>query len=219
MSAAVPASALISVSKACEEYLPTGVSLIDQSFRGLPRGAVTELTGGRSSGKTSLLYSILAQATSRLEYCAVIDSHDAFDPASAVRYGVDLNRLVWVRCHRDAGPAIKATDLILHGGGFGVVCLDLSGVSAKILNRIPISYWWRFRRAVENTPTVFIILGAQANAKSCASCWLDFQPRKVLWSGRKPFRLLRGLEAEVVFRKVTRPRSGVSHVRMFASAW
>jgi hypothetical protein len=201
MPAAVLASALVSVSKARQEYLPTGILLIDQSLMGLPRGSITELTGRRSSGKTSLVLSALAEATARSECCAVIDTHDAFDPASAARCRVDPGRLVWVRCNGDAKAALKATDLILHGGGFGVVCLDLSDVPPKVLNRIPISYWWRFRRAIEKTPTVFLVLGAQANVKSCASCWLDFRTRKVKWSGRKPFRLLRGLEAEVVLRK------------------
>lgn len=211
MSSAVPASALIALPKTREEYLPTGLPLIDEQLIGVPRGAVTEVTGAQSSGKTSLLHSILAQAAGGGECVAVIDTQDAFDPASAARCGADLGRLVWVRCRGDAGIAMRAADLILHGGGFGVVCLDLSGVPPRVLNRIPISWWWRFRRAVEKTPAVFLIVGEQSNARSCASCWLDFRPVKVRWSGKKPYRLLRGLETEVVVRKP----AGRGHVCLF----
>ncbi len=117
----------------------------DEALIGLSRGAITELTGDRSSGKTSFLCSVLAQATARSECCAVIDTHDAFDPASAACHGVDLARVVWVRCGGRVETAMKAADLILHGGGFGVVCLDLSEVPAGVLQRIPIPWWWRFR--------------------------------------------------------------------------
>jgi len=180
--------------------------LIDETLKGFPRGAITELTGSRSSGRTSLLFSTLAGATARSECCAVIDTRDAFHPASAGRCGVDLRRLVWVRCQGKADVALKAADLILHGGGFGVVCLDLSDVPPRVLNRIPISYWYRFRRAIEKTPTVFLILAKEPNAKSCASCWIEFRKARLWWSGREPSRLLQGLEAGVVLRK---PAPGV----------
>jgi len=105
---------------------------------------------------------------------------------------------------------MKAADLIVHGGGFGMVCLDLSEVPLRALQRIPLSWWWRFRRAVEKTPAVFLVLGERPSAKACSSCWLEFRPAKVHWSGRKPFRLLRGLEAEIVVRKPT----SFNHVRL-----
>ena len=51
----------------------------------LPRGGLTEIYGPASSGRTSLLVSILAEATARQEICALVDAEDAFDPASAAR--------------------------------------------------------------------------------------------------------------------------------------
>jgi len=210
MSAPAPASVLLTRPKIREEYLPTGFLFLDELLIGLPRGAVTELTGPRASGKTSLLHSVLAQSTGQEECCAVIDPGSAFDPASATRSGVELSRLVWVRCGGNVEAAMKAADLIVHGGGFGVVCLDLSEVPSWGLQRIPISWWWRFRRAVENTPAVFLVLGEQPSAKSCSSCWLEFGPSKVHWSGRKPFQLLRELETEIVVRKP----AGFGHVRL-----
>ena len=50
---------------------------------GLPEGAVTEISGARSSGRTTLLQASLAAATGLGELCAVVDGSDAFDPASA----------------------------------------------------------------------------------------------------------------------------------------
>ena len=52
------------------ELLPTGIGEVDARAGGLPRGALTEICGPASSGRTSLLLSILAQATAREEFCA-----------------------------------------------------------------------------------------------------------------------------------------------------
>src|SRR5215471_17045876 len=79
------------------ELLPSGISQID-----LPRGCLTEITGPASSGRTSLLLSILAKATSREEICALIDADDAFSPHAAAESGVELSRLLWVRCGHNA---------------------------------------------------------------------------------------------------------------------
>ncbi len=202
MPSAVRASLLSpACTKACQEFLPTGILLLDQALNGLPRGAVTELTGAASCGKTTLLLAVLAQATARGEFVAVVDTQDAFDPASAARCGVDLDRLVWIRCGGRAELAMKATDLLVHGGGFGVVGLDLAGVSLRTLHRIPLSWWWRFRRAVANTPTILVILSEQAQATSCASCWMEFQPATARWCGKNPFRLLRALDSKILVRK------------------
>jgi hypothetical protein len=198
----VPASLLSpACKKARQEFLPTGILLLDQALNGLPRGAVTQLTGSACCGKTTLLLAVLAQATARGEFVAVVDTQDTFDPASAAGCGVDLDRLVWIRCEGRAELALKATDLLIHGGGFGVVGLDLAGVSLRTLHRIPLSWWWRFRRAVENTPMILVILSEQAQATSCASCWMEFRPATPRWSGKKPFRLLRALDSEILVRK------------------
>src|ERR1035438_10578834 len=79
------------------EMLPSGIREVDEATGGLPRGCLTEIVGPASSGRTSLLLSILAQATAREEICALVDAEDAFDPASAAAAGVRLERLIWVR--------------------------------------------------------------------------------------------------------------------------
>src|SRR4051794_40997055 len=80
------------------ETVPTGIAEIDAATGGLPRGALTEIVGPASSGRTSLLHSILARAAARDEVCALVDAEDAFCPHDAASSGAALDRLLWVRC-------------------------------------------------------------------------------------------------------------------------
>jgi len=167
----------------------------------LPKGAISEIFGCVSSGKTLVLQELLASASARGEFCAVVDSRDAFDPLSASRAGVDLRRLLWVRASHRANHkidrAFKAADLILHAGGFGVVVLDLCDVPLRDLNSIPLSYWYRFRLAVENTPTSLIVTGDQPLVKSCARVQLEVKRERLLWRGP----VFEGIDFEIVPRK------------------
>src|SRR5215472_16055445 len=113
------------VSKRVCASVPSGIDALDAKIGGLPRGAVTEIFGLPSSGKTSMLLSILAATTARDEVCALVDGNDAFSPESGAKAGIDLKRLLWTRCH-NVDHTIKVTDLLLQSGGFGVVALDIS---------------------------------------------------------------------------------------------
>jgi hypothetical protein len=119
---------------------------------------------------------------------------------------VDFLRLLWVRSNHNLEAALKAADLILHAGGFGLVCLDLAGFSPRLVSRIPISYWHRYRRAIENTPTVFLVLAGQPLARNCASVWLRFERPQPVFSGRRGGRLFRGFRVRSVIEKPERPR-------------
>ena len=285
------------------ELQPSGVSELDEVLGGgFPRGSLVELCGPASSGRTSLAFSLLAQATERQEACAFVDVSDSLDPVSLAAAGVELPRLLWIRCgedqvrdlnassyfapankethenrglnsadkkpmrmhgwrhpresmrgvdkaipslvgkqavsaesaqihivarcageqvERDREPprrgiraqrplpslpkfdpppprqtqrgrsttpwkrleqALKTTDLLLHGGGWGVVVFDLGGVSWIDARRIETSIWFRFRRAIENTPTILLLLGEESFAKSCASLVLRCQRQTEHWS-------------------------------------
>jgi recombination protein RecA len=187
------------------ECLPTGLDSLDGITGGFPRGAISEILGPESSGRTTLVHSLLAAATSRGEICAFVDTDDSFDPVSAATSGVALSQLVWIRCGHNAGHALKAADHLLHAGGFGVVVLDLCQVSPRIFNRIPISYWYRFRLAIENTPTILALAEKEASAKSCAALILALERKKTLWTGAPGFSLLRGVAIEAASRKPVRP--------------
>ena len=238
------------------ETLPSGIPQID-----LPRGCLTEIVGPASSGRTSLLLSLLAQATARQEACALMDASDAFDPESAIAVGIDLKRLLWVRCRvpglrvpspgvpgpgearagvamatkrkHDPGShveqALKTADLLLQSGGFGVVVLDLSDVPPAIARRVPLTSWFRFRRAVENTPTVLLALEQQAYAKAAASLVLGLTRRNCHWkaiadrAGPSHARLLGEIEigAEVLRSQIAikkSPASAHAHY-VLPSAW
>jgi len=286
------------------EVQSSGVTELDALLGGgFPRGSLVELCGPASSGRTSLAFSLLAQATERQEACAFVDVSDSLDPVSLAAAGVELPRLLWIRCGEteDGGPdlkassyfspadkeirktrgldsptkkpmsvhgwrhprelmrgvdqaipsligkqtafaesaqihvvarcageqverdrepprrgfrpqrflpslresnppppvrsggrsvkpwkrleqALKTTDLLLHGGGWGVVVFDLGEISWVDARRIELSTWFRFRRAIENTPTILLLLGEDSCAKSCASLVLRCQRRVDNWS-------------------------------------
>src|SRR5215469_1689895 len=288
---------------AAAELQPSGVAELDAVLGGgFPRGSLVELCGGAGSGRTSLAFSLLAQATERQEACAFVDVSDSLDPLSLAAAGVDLPRLLWIRCgemgegepylkgssyfvpadkeirktgsldsaskkpvqvhgwrhprelmrgvdkaipglvgkqttfaestrihvvarcagehvERDREPprrgirplrsfpsvretypthevrqetgrtkpwkrleqALRTTDLLLHSGGWGVVVFDLGGISWVDARRINLSMWFRFRRAVENTPTILLLLGEESCAKSCASLVLRCQRKADKW--------------------------------------
>lgn len=183
------------------EYLATGIAALDALTGGFPRGAISEILGPESSGRTTLLHSLLAASTTQSEICAYVDTDDSFDPVSAAAAGVALSQLVWIRCGHNAGHALRAADFLLHAGGFGVIVLDLCHVPPRIWNRIPISYWYRFRLAIENTPTILALAEKEPIAKSCAALMLDLERKKTIWTGAPGFSLLRGVEIEAASRK------------------
>ena len=200
----------------------SGIPALDALTGGLPRGCLTEICGPASSGRTTLLLAALAAATQRGEFCAVVDASDALDPDSAVTAGVELDRMLWVRCGdsspqkhsttektsskdrsidgcpisrasfaREVGRAsqgtsnfdctnsrqsehrleqvLRATDLLLESGGFGLIILDLGDLPTQSARRIPLTTWFRFRRAVENKPTILLAIEQHPIAGSCSS--------------------------------------------------
>ena len=163
------------------EVLSTGVVEIDAFLHGIPRGAITEIVGTVSSGRTSLLLSVLSAATTKEETCALVDASDTFDVCSAKIARVDLDRVLWVRCNNRLESAFKATDLLLQSGGFGLVVLNLTDVAAKHARRIVSSWWFRFRRAIENTPTALLVVTPAACVRSCAGMVLEVNNEAAVW--------------------------------------
>lgn len=166
------------------EMVSSGVAALDAMSGGLPRGCLSEISGAASSGKTSVMLAAISSATRRQEICVLIDAGDAFDPASGHSAGIDLRKLLWVRCGERAAASaarskksgerrleqmLKAADLILQSGGFGLIVLDLAGVADKFVRRIPLASWFRFQRAIEHTRSVLLVMSQTPCAQTCAT--------------------------------------------------
>lgn len=175
-------------NKLPEENLPSVVGDI-------PRGALTEISGPASSGRTSLMYSLLAAACSSSEFCALLDADGAFDPKSAAMAGVRLSQVLWTRCGGNVEHALKAADMLAQGGGFGLIVIDLGNSPEKLVRRIPLPAWFRLRHAVENTRAALVVLAQKIHTYSCAALKIELSPGRGLWKGQLPGCLLDGFEA------------------------
>src|SRR5271168_5121470 len=172
LAGVTPASQL--AVRPAAEMVSSGITAMDGLTGGLPRGCLTEICGPASSGRTTLLLSAVAAATRRGEFCVLVDASDALDPQSAAAAGIELDQLLWVRCGENSPQKcleqlLRATDLLLESGGFGLIALDLGDLPPQMARRIPLTTWFRFRRAVEHTPTVLLAIERQSIAGSCSS--------------------------------------------------
>jgi recombination protein RecA len=218
------------------QTVPAGIPQIDSLTGGLPRGGLTEIFGPPCSGRTSLLLSALASRTAAAEVCALVDARDAFDPHSAAAAGVKLDQLLWVRC-ANVEQAMRSTDLLIHGGGFGLVALDLSDIPPHLVRHVPLNVWFRLRRAVENTPTLLLLLGQESHAKTCASLVLRLEGEPARWSASSaddspgahtPLATLppscaqlldgAGSRAEIIRSRMQTAVAGISPVAFFSAA-
>jgi hypothetical protein len=177
-------------------FVPTRLESLDALLRGgLPRGELCELAGPASSGRTTLLLQIVSAATSRGELAALIDTCDRLDVESAVAAGVDLDRFLWIRGQVSDRPpagtstgehaldrALKALNLVLQAGGFGVVAMDLTEVPPALLARLPSATWLRVQRALEGRDTVGVLLASQPVARSAGGLTLSLSGR-AMWTG------------------------------------
>jgi recombination protein RecA len=90
---------------------------------GLPRGRVVEVFGPESSGKTTLVYHVIAEAQRRGGICAFIDAEHAMDPQYARRIGVNIDELLVSQ--PDTGEqALEISELLVRSGALDVVAID-----------------------------------------------------------------------------------------------
>jgi recombination protein RecA len=281
-------SALSPAPKVLRPTSPTGIPSIDDLLRGgLPIGALTEVVGPECSGRTSLALSFLARLTHAGKVCAWIDVSNGLRPESVAAAGVDLQRLLWVRCaaaqqgkafggpeklftlpekylipppikrglhgggfgphprneqkglsnevgdlfHSNAGTpqraelqsrrepkrvesmavpmkkpegvataptpwtrleqALKATDLLLHGGGFSAIVLDMGSVAPNFATRVPLATWFRYRAAAERSQASVVLLSQHACAKSSAELVLQMETEDARYDEQTVFTGLR----------------------------
>ncbi len=180
LEARIP-SALTPKTQPVQECISCGIKTIDR-LEIFQRGNLLEVCGPASSGRTTLLHGLLSRCTSGGEASALLDVTDSFDPVSASLTGVVLSELLWVRCGAARGQgrplsaleqALRAADLLVQSGGFGLLALDLANVPAENVRQIPLTVWFKFRRAIEGTRTLFVVLAQQSNAGSSSASTLD----------------------------------------------
>jgi recombination protein RecA len=200
--------------------VPTDVAALDAVLHGgLPRGELSEIAGAPSSGRTTLLLQVIAAATRRGEIAAFIDTFDRLDVASVGAAGIDLDRLLWVRGEASSPPdraierALKALNLVLQSGGFGIAVIDLADAPPSALHRLPFTTWMRVQRTIEGSEMACVIAGPQPIGRSAGglTLTLDGESR---WTGSA--NRLAGLDAVV---RVVSPRRRVEGEAEIAAAF
>ena len=153
------------------------------------RGEITEIVGRPSSGRTSLLVDCLREATGRGAVAALVDTDETFDPLAAARAGVELERLLWVRCRGRRDLALRTADLLVRCPGFTVVGLDFG----ERPPRIPLTVAFRLRLAVRRSGSALLILASRRIAGPGATLAVQTVRRSLEWSGPSgaPTRLAR----------------------------
>jgi hypothetical protein len=196
----------------------TGQISLDRALGGgWRRGEISELVGARSSGRTSLLVTTLSAATDRGDIVGLVDACDCFDPAGAAACGLDLSRVLWIRgpsvtaefCGRPlietvVRRAIRAFDLLLRAGGFGIAVLDVADVPARWLRSVPMTTWLRMAHANEGRDTVGLMLGEAPMGRSARGATVRVQATS-RWTGSDiRQRCLSGLDVRVNVASATR---------------
>jgi recombination protein RecA len=107
------------------DAISTGALSLDLALGvgGMPRGRIVEVFGPESSGKTTLLYHLLAEAQKKGGICAFIDAEHAMDPAYAKRIGLDIDELL-VSQPDHGEQALEIADMLIRSGAVSVVAID-----------------------------------------------------------------------------------------------
>lgn len=151
-----------------------GVGSFDAHFRGgFPRGEVSEVVGGPTSGRTTLLLQALTAATRRGEFVTLVDTLDRLDVSSAVAAGLDLERTLWIRGRVTSHPGrgdtanaraltdiIKTLSLVLQAGLSEFVVLDVADAPLRAVRDLPVTTWLRLHRMIEGRRTACVLVSA-----------------------------------------------------------
>jgi hypothetical protein len=196
-------------------------------------GDVSEILGRPSTGRIALLFSTLAAATARGEVVALIDTFDRFDPITADAAGIDLDRVLWVRgtplqvrpstfdvravrfhpfakarlLDEALGRAVRALDLVVRAGGFGVAALDLADVPGRAIQTLPFTTWLRLAHANEGQPTVCLLVGDTTFGRSARGVSVELEASS-RWTGTS--RQSRRLAGFTVRARIAQSRKGVA---------
>jgi hypothetical protein len=162
-----------------------------------PSGRLSEIVGPWSSGGSSLLLALMARATAT-GHAALVDGADAFDPVSAAAAGVDLSRLLWVKCGGRLRTAFSAADLLARCPGFALVALDLGDPSLIRREPIPPALCLRLKLAAEQSDTVLVLRVPRRLAGSAAALAVSARRVESHWIGRPHPTRFAGLTSEAL---------------------
>lgn len=219
-------AALSPMPQTVREIAAVGIPEIDSLLSGgFPIGAISEITGPATSGRTCLALAFIAERTNEGKVCAWVDVNDALDPESAAANGVRLRRLLWVRCRSEVGlangkpwtrldQALRAVDLLLQAGGFAAIVLDMGDIAGEHGRRIPLATWYRFRQAAEQSRCCLMVLGIAANAQSSAEVVLECAP-----SGARGSTVLQGFSFDVQLKRQRSASAMAAMRKPPASTW
>jgi recA bacterial DNA recombination protein len=180
---------------------------VDRVLAAFSPGRVSEIVGPRSSGATSLLTALIAKVSRGGGHVALVDAADALDVESAASAGVDLSRVLWVRCGGRLAAAARAADLLARCPGFGLVAVDLGDRPAAAGDPVSRALGLRLERAVQRSSTALVIRSPQRVAGSAAALVVTLRRAGSRWmSGPCPTRL-GGLASEM---RIVRSRGAIA---------
>jgi hypothetical protein len=146
-------------------------------------GQITEIVGERSAGRTSMLIACLARVTRAGGIAALIDGADALDVESAARAGVELRRLLWVRCgHVRRRTALSTVDMLARCRGFAVIAWDVGDVAP----RLPLAIAFRLKLAVRQGGAALLIVSPCRIAGAAAALAVEARRERTRWEGAPP---------------------------------
>ena len=153
-----------------DRRLSSGLAPLDALIDGgIPRGRISEITGRAGSGKTSIAASFASFATRRGEVAAWLDASGSFDPESMAAAGVELRRMLLASTKRGdlrssllkgrpeglgVRSIVKAAELVLEAGGFGLVVVDFGEASRALAHASAL----RIARAAERSGAAVIAI-------------------------------------------------------------
>ncbi len=154
-----------------DRCLSSGILPLDRLLAGgIARGRISEITGPNGGGKTTIAAAFAAQASHHGETVGWIDTDGSFDPRSIEAAGADLSRILWAavspgpsrrssetwnrRARSGYAPALKAAELLLDAGGFGLVVIDFGAMRYPLTQSAAL----RLARAAERSGAAVLVL-------------------------------------------------------------
>ncbi len=211
-----------------DRRLTCGIAQIDALIGGIARGRISEITGPISSGKSTIAASFASATSRRGEVVGWVDLPGAFDPRSLEAAGADLARILWLSFGKKVSPTrgafiskererrneLKAAEMLLEAGGFGLVVIDFGAM------RFPLSQSasLRLARAAERSGTAVLALATNRVCGTFAALTLSMSKQRASFSrlGKDAPALFDGLRIEAA---VERNKLGVfgDRTQLFAA--